>query len=207
MKNVYRWRSLGGMLALVLVMSGIGRAYATITQNLTNPSFGQNTGCTHSGWTTSGWLAAGLEGGQGNCAVNLTAVHDLSVSPTQITASKIEQSFTLSSSDPTIYFYYKSTLGSHSNICGMKLRLYAAGGGLLYEEAIVANLNNNALHATSRSFPAYAGQAVKLSVEAYVLNPQPGVKNIQKLVIDFELTTAPITSKDPDPDGPPGGGL
>jgi hypothetical protein len=207
MKYIQRWRSFGGVLAFLLVVSTISSADAAVTQNLQNPSFGRINACTDSGWTKSGWIAPTGEGGQGNCALRMTAVHDLSVSPGQVINSKVEQTFYLSDSDPTIYFYYKSTIGSHSDVCGMKFRLYDAAGRLLYEEAITARMNNAALLEASRSFPGYAGQQVKLSIEIYVLNPQPGAMNKQYLELDFELTTDHIIPSEPDPDGAPGGGV
>jgi hypothetical protein len=206
MQYIRRWRPFSGVLALLLVLSSISSADAAVTQNVSNPSFGRLNGCTDAGWTQSGWMAPRREGAEGNCALRMTAVHDLSVSPSKIINSKVEQSFYLSSSDPTIYFYYKSTIGSHSDLCGMKFRLYDAAGKLIYEEAITARMNNHVLLGTSRGFPGYAGQQVKLSIEIYVLNPQPGAMNKQYLELDFQLTTDHIIPSDPDPELPGGGG-
>jgi hypothetical protein len=195
MNSNQRWCLVGALLAVLAGLSNLGVSSA-VSYSIVNPWFGKNARCTLTGWTTTGTVGTAV-GDKGNCLARLTASKDLSVSPARESIAKVEQSYILSSSKPNITFYYSS------NLAGLTLRIYDISDVLLYEEVITAQ-SGSALVTVKRSFPDFAGMAIKVSVQAQVISPLPGKYTEQQLLVDFGVTDGNLYI-DPDPDAPPGG--
>jgi hypothetical protein len=203
MQYIRRWRSMGGILAIIMVLSHVRTSQALGNTNMVNQNFGQSGQCTLSGWVLRGAVDTQTND-FGNCLARLTASIDLRTTINNEIQSSIEQTFYLSSSQPYISFYYASAL------CGFTFSLYNASGTLLYQERFTASgaptASNSSLTYVQRDFSQFRGQQVKLSIKANVASPQPGTYTQQKLLVDFAVTNIP-DNHDPEPELPGGGGL
>lgn len=198
MQHIRRKRVLVLAFVIMIALSNlqVGKA---VTYGLVNPSFGlTSTTCSLNGWTTSGAvstaLTSSITGFMNNCVAQLTATND---GAGRNFPATLEQGFYLSPDAPSIKFYYASGRVT------LTFRLYNSAGGLVHQESFAVESGGHNFNMAERSFPNYAGQYVKVSVQATVLNPAVGSPTTQKLNIDFQ---APEGRKDsPSPETPPGG--
>jgi hypothetical protein len=203
MQYIRRWRSMGGILAIIMVLSHVRTGQALGNTNMVNTNFGYSGQCTLNGWSYRGAVDTQFDD-FGNCLARLTASIDLRTSVTNEIQSSIEQTFFVSSSGSYISFYYASAL------CGFTFSLHNTSGTLLYQERFTASgaptASSSSLSYVQRDFSQFRGQQVKLSIKAHVASPPPGVYTQQKLLVDFQITNVPDRNG-PDPELPGGGGL
>ena len=202
MQYIRRWRSIGLVLSVMVVMSNVGIGHA-VDYGIKNPSFRVNNQCGLAWWKTSGVVQA--VGGTGNCRALLTSITDLSVSPAQEVVSTLEQGFYFDPAlNPYIQIWYSSPTNSN-----LKIQVYDEAGVLIREQTIVVGAQDLPT-AVGYSFPDYLGKYVTLRITAYTPERIAGQRVERKLYIDLAVDydeLMPPVLTNPDPEIPGGGGV
>ncbi|HYF65943.1 MAG TPA: hypothetical protein VD886_24145 [Herpetosiphonaceae bacterium] len=201
------WRTVSGLLALVLALTNLGGIAAATTDPITgsylnhevgiiNATFGKDSLCSLEGWTVTGSVTT-LPSGDGDCTALLSAASSKDARA-GVTTATLEQSFTVNPVAPKFRLYTTFVSDKpNQTFAAQTITIYNNQGVAIFSAAY--NRSWSTLFAIDLS--GYKGQSVRLRIAATIDTRLADSPTSVSLHASFGLL-----GQGPEPEPGPGGG-
>jgi hypothetical protein len=202
-------RMLGGLFALVLIFTNLGRVHATSSppeeeqveryknhgNGIVNATFGLNDVCLLDAWTAVGTVTTAPTG-WGDCKAVLSADNSTADRAAAVTTA-LEQTFVVHGGKLRLYTNLTSN-NVNGGFVSQRITLYDARGRVIDQLA----LNQQLSYIYEYDLSQHVGETVRLSMAVNLDPTKSGSPSKASMAVDFHMLYT-----GPEPEGPPGGGI